>query len=94
MSTLLQRLNARLPFTKSERIIIMIVLTLHALPALEFIHISTRPPKVDDDRVMANLVSPSPAKSQEAHKIANKLLLLLIGHSSFTAIRMGALVRQ
>ena len=66
MSTLLQRLNARLPFTKSERIIIMIVLTLHALPALEFIHISTRPPKVDDDRVMANLVSPSPAKSQEA----------------------------
>ena len=66
MSTLLQRLNARLPFTKSERIIIAIVLVLHALPALEFIHIDTRPPKADDDRVMANLVSPSPAKSQEA----------------------------
>ena len=66
MSVLLQRLNARLPFTKSERIIIVIVLVLHALPALEFIHISTRPPKADDDRVMANLVSPSPAKSQEA----------------------------
>ena len=66
MSVLLQRLNARLPFTKSERIIIVIVLVLHALPALEFIHISTRPPKVDDDRVIANLVSPSPAKSQEA----------------------------
>ena len=66
MSTLLQRLNARLPFTKSERIIIAIVLVLHALPALEFIHIGSRPPKADDDRVMANLVSPSPAKSQEA----------------------------
>ena len=66
MSVLLQRLNARLPFTKSERIIIVIVLVLHALPALEFIHISTRPPKADDDRVMANLVSPSPAKNQEA----------------------------
>jgi len=39
---------------------------LHALPALEFIHLSARPPKTDDDRVMANLVSPSPAKSQEA----------------------------
>ena len=66
MSALLQRIDSRLPFTKSERIIIVIVLVLHALPALEFIHISTRPPKADDDRVIANLVSPSPAKSQEA----------------------------
>ena len=66
MSTILQRLNSRLPFTKSERIIIVIVLTLHALPALELFHLSTRPPKIDDDRVMANLVSPSPPKSQEA----------------------------
>jgi protein TonB len=66
MSTLLQRLDSRLPFTKSERIIIVIVVALHILPALEFIHLSTRPPKMDDDRVMANLVSPSPAKSQEA----------------------------
>ena len=66
MSTLLQRLNSRLPFTKSERIIIVIVLTLHALPALELFHLSTRPPKIDDDRVMAKLVSPSPPKSQEA----------------------------
>ena len=66
MSTLLKRLSSRLPFTKSERIIIAIVLVLHALPALEFIHLSARPPKMDDDRVMANLVSPSPAKSQEA----------------------------
>lgn len=66
MSTFMQKLDSRLPFTKSERIIIVIVLVLHALPALEFIHLSARPPKVDDDRVMANLVSPSPAKSQEA----------------------------
>jgi protein TonB len=66
MSTLLQRLDSRLPFTKSERIIIVIVVALHILPALEFIHLSTRPPKMDDDRVMANLVSPSPVKSQEA----------------------------
>ena len=66
MSTLLQRLDSRLPFTKSERIIIVIVVILHILPALEFIHLSSRPPKMDDDRVMANLVSPSPAKSQDA----------------------------
>jgi protein TonB len=66
MSTLLQRLGSRLPFTKSERVIIVIVVALHILPALEFIHLSTRPPKVDDERVMANLVSPSPAQSQEA----------------------------
>ena len=66
MSTLLQRLDSRLPFTKSERIIIAIVVVLHILPALEFIHLSSRPPKMDDDRVMANLVSPSPAKSQDA----------------------------
>jgi len=66
MSTLLQRLDSRLPFTKSERIIIVIVVVLHILPALEFIHLSSRPPKIDDDRVMANLVSPSPVKSQDA----------------------------
>ena len=66
MSTLLQSLDSRLPFTKSERIIITIVVALHILPALEFIHMSARPTKMDDDRVMANLVSPSPAKSQEA----------------------------
>ncbi len=66
MSTFLQKMDSRLPFTKSERIIIAIVLVLHALPALEFIHLSARPPKMDDDRVMANLVSPWPAKSQEA----------------------------
>ena len=66
MTSLLQRLGSRLPFSKSERIIIVIVLVLHILPALEFIHMSTRPPKMDDSRVMANLVSPSPAKSEQA----------------------------
>lgn len=62
----MQKLDSRLPFTKSERIIIVIVVVLHALPALEFIHLSARPPKIDDERVMVNLVSPSPAKTQEA----------------------------
>jgi protein TonB len=66
MSTLLERLGSRLPFTKSERVIIVIVVALHILPALEFIHLSTRPPKMDDERVMANLVSPEAAKTPQA----------------------------
>jgi protein TonB len=61
MSAFLQKLNARLPFSKTERIIIVIVLLLHALPALEFLNFSKRPPKMDDERVMANLVSPEAA---------------------------------
>ena len=67
MTTFFQRMDARLPFTKTERIIIGIVLLLHALPALEFLHFSSRPPKMDDARVMANLVSPDTAsnKSQQ-----------------------------
>lgn len=64
MSTFLQKIDARLPFTKTERIIIGIVLILHALPALEFLHFSSRPPKPDDTRVMANLVSPDTAASK------------------------------
>jgi len=68
MSTFLEKIDARLPFTKTERIIIGIVLLLHALPALEFLHFSSHPPKMDDARVMANLVSPDTAanKSQQA----------------------------
>ena len=67
MSTFFQKLDAHLPFTKTERIIIAIVLVLHALPALEFLHFTTKPPKMDDARVMANLVSPDTAanKSQQ-----------------------------
>uniref|UniRef100_B1XUE7 TonB family protein n=1 Tax=Polynucleobacter necessarius subsp. necessarius (strain STIR1) TaxID=452638 RepID=B1XUE7_POLNS len=67
MSTFLRKLDAHLPFNKTERIIIGIVLVLHALPALEFLHLSQRPPQIDDARVMANLVSPEAAnKSQQA----------------------------
>jgi len=67
MSTFLQKLDAHLPFNKTERIIIVIVVLLHALPALEFLHWDSRPTKTDDDaRVMANLVSPDTAnKSQQ-----------------------------
>jgi protein TonB len=66
MSTFLQKIDAYLPFTKSERIIIAFVILLHALPALEFIHLSKRAPKIDDARVMANLVSPEASKTQQS----------------------------
>ena len=66
MSALLKKLDARLPFNKNERIIIGIVLLLHALPALDFLHLSKRPPPMDDTRVMANLVSPEASKAQQA----------------------------
>ena len=64
MSRFLDKLDVRLPFTKTERIIIGIVILMHALPALEFLHFSSRPPKIDDERVMANLVSPDTASSK------------------------------
>jgi protein TonB len=56
-----------LPFNKTERIIIAIVVILHALPALDFLRFPTRAPKMDDARIMANLVSPdtSANKSQQ-----------------------------
>ncbi|QWE07925.1 energy transducer TonB [Polynucleobacter ibericus] len=65
MSPFLKKLDAHLPFNKTERIIIGIVLLLHALPALEFLNFSQRPPKIDDARVMANLVSPEASKTQQ-----------------------------
>ena len=67
MSSFLQKLDARLPFNKTERIIIAIVVILHALPALDFLRFPARAPKMDDARVMANLVSPdtSANKSQQ-----------------------------
>jgi protein TonB len=65
MSAFLNKLDAFLPFNKTERIIISIVLLLHALPALEFINLSKRPPQMDDARVMANLVSPEASKTQQ-----------------------------
>ena len=64
MSRFVDKLDARLPFTKTERIIIGIVLLMHALPALEFLHFSSRPTKMDDERVMANLVRPDTASSK------------------------------
>lgn len=65
MSTFLQKLDTHLPFNKTERIIIGIVLLLHALPALDLLHWSAPAPKLDDVRVMANLVSPE-ATGQKA----------------------------
>mgnify|MGYP000384947242 FL=1 len=64
MSAFWQKVDERLPFTKTERIIIGIVLLLHALPALEFFHWSSKPHRMDDERVMANLVSPDTASSK------------------------------
>ncbi len=64
MSAFLDKLDARLPFTKTERIIIGIVLLMHALPALEFLHWTSKPTSLDDTRVMANLVSPDTASSK------------------------------
>ena len=72
MNTLLAKIDARLPFTKTERIIIVIVVLMHALPALEFLHFASRPQKMDDERVMANLVSPETTPNR-----ANKPLPLL-----------------
>lgn len=67
MSGFLHKLDSHIPFTKTERIVIVIVLLLHALPALEFLDWTSKPKKTDDDeRVMANLVSPEAAnKSQQ-----------------------------
>jgi len=65
MSAFFKKLDDFLPFNKTERIIIGIVVLLHALPALEFLHFSQRPPQMDDERVMANLVSPEASKTQQ-----------------------------
>ena len=65
MSAFLKKLDSYIPFNRTERIIIGIVLLLHALPALEFLHLSKRPPQMDDERVMANLVSPEASKTQQ-----------------------------
>jgi protein TonB len=64
MSTFLKKMDAHLPFNKTERIIIGIVLLLHALPALDLLYWTSPPPKMDDERVMANLVSPEAAAQQ------------------------------
>ena len=68
MSTFLNQLNARLPFDKTERIIIGIVIALHLLFLIGF-QSSMKPDNdnnLDDARVMANLVSPEAAKQPQA----------------------------
>jgi len=70
MSAFLSRVNAHIPFNKTERIIIGIVLLLHALPAMEFLHWHTQAPANDDTRVMANLVSPEAAQQPKQQPAA------------------------
>lgn len=70
MSAFLSRVNAHIPFNKTERIIIGIVLLLHVLPAIEFLHWHTQAPAMDDTRVMANLVSPEAAKQPQQQPAA------------------------
>ncbi len=68
MSTFLTQLSARLPFDKSERIIIGIVIALHLLFLIGF-QSGMKPDNEnnqDDERVMANLVSPEAGKQPQA----------------------------
>lgn len=68
MSEFLNKMNALLPFDKTERIIIGIVLALHLLFLIGF-QSSMKPDSennLDDTRVMANLVSPEAAKQPQA----------------------------
>lgn len=61
-------LNTHLPFDKTERVVIGIVLLLHAMFFIGF-HKSMQPKpedNLDDTRVMANLVSPEAAKQPPA----------------------------
>jgi len=68
MSAFLSRMNAYLPFDKTERIIIGIVIALHLLFLIGF-QSGMKPDNdnnQDDARVMANLVSPEAAKQPQA----------------------------
>lgn len=61
-------LNTHIPFDKTERVVIGIVLLLHAMFFIGF-HKSMQPKpedNLDDTRVMANLVSPEAAKQPPA----------------------------
>ena len=67
MNTFLTRLDHHLPFDKTERTIIGIVLLMHAIFFIGF-HKSMQPnapDNLDDSRVMANLVSPEAAKTAQ-----------------------------
>ena len=68
MSNFLTQISARLPFDKTERIIIGIVIALHLLFLIGF-QSGMKPDNesnLDDTRVMANLVSPEAAKQPQA----------------------------
>jgi protein TonB len=68
MSNFLSQMNTRLPFDKTERIIIGIVIALHFLFLIGF-QSGMKPDNdnnQDDARVMANLVSPEAAKQPQA----------------------------
>ena len=68
MSAFLSHMNARLPFDKTERIIIGIVIALHILFLIGF-QSGMKPDNennLDDTRVMANLVSPEAAQQPQA----------------------------
>lgn len=68
MSTLLTRLDAQLPFSRTERIILAIVIALHILLLIGF-QSGMKPDHenhLDESRVMANLVSPEAAKQPQA----------------------------
>lgn len=68
MSTIFSRMNAFLPFNKTERIILTIVIGLHLLFLIGF-QSSMKPDHdndLDETRVMANLVSPEAAQTPPA----------------------------
>jgi protein TonB len=67
MNAFLARISARLPFDKTDRIIICIVVALHLLFLIGF-QSGMKPDNennVNDARVMANLVSPEAAKQTQ-----------------------------
>ena len=61
MGTLLNRLDAHLPFNKTERTIILIVLLMHCLPLLSLLKFHFTADTPDEERVAVNLVSPAAA---------------------------------
>ena len=68
MSTIFSRMNALLPFNKTERIILAIVIGLHLLFLIGF-QSGMKPDHdndLDETRVMANLVSPEVAQTPPA----------------------------
>ena len=68
MRTFLSYLNTHLPFNQTERVVIGVVLLLHAMFFIGF-HKSMQPKpedNLDDTRVMANLVSPEASKQAAA----------------------------